>query len=331
SGRAGLVRAVLPCVDDRNFPAVLSDRLSTGLLRDELGFDGVLVSDALIMSGFVSYRTYEKRMIAMVNAGIDVMLWPEENIFDLVEKAVSWGDIPVERIDEAARRVLEMKFASGVMDKSPLPDDLPEEEYASVSNRIAEKGTVLVMDRNNVLPLKQGEVKKALVVISDLPDKLAAMAKPEEDKRFVHIFKGLRERGVSDIEIKLGGNCLDLLDAELKGARYDAVIYIFAEAQPYAIRPSVATMELVWQMSNTIVHNAVAISLYTPYISKENPITPAAVINACSSCPASQRAAVKLMFGEIPFQGKSSVDIGVDYHSIGEWDKIEYKSLAKEN
>lgn len=310
----------LPCVDPRRFPAVLSEKISTDLLRNELGFDGVLVSDALIMSGFVSFRSYEKRMIAQINAGIDVMLWPEEDIFDLLEKAVEWGDIPAERIDESARRQLEMKVASGVIGGNAMKIE-DASDYDDIGRQIAEKGTVLVRDRKKVLPLDQGKVKKVMVYIADFDEK----AEPNpEDKRYKIILDGLKAHG-AEVVLKSKGNCLDIFDFERNGGQYDAVIFLFTQFPNYNIRICGPALEAVWMASNTIKHDPVIVSLYSPYVVTENPAGTAAVINACSDCPASQRAVVKLLYGEIPFKGKSPVPLYADDSAQDEWEKISYK------
>lgn len=316
----------LPCVDDRGFPATISDRISTGLLRDELGFQGVLVTDALIMSGFVSFRNYEKRMIAMINAGADVMLWPEPDIFDLAEKAVAAGDIPESRVDEAARRVLEMKFACGLLgeNKLPAPQD-PGPAYDLASKKIAEKGTVLVTDRNHYLPLDPKQDKNILVVIADEPEKLRG-----QDLRkypgVVHLLNELEARGAS-LTIKSGLNCMYLVNEEMHGVQYDAVLVLFTLKPFYAYRISGATLEMIWMMNNSRHTKVIAVSLLSPYLVTENPLTPATVINACSDCPASQRAAVRIIYGEIEANRQPPQDLLMDEYPLREWEKIHYDSV----
>ena len=315
----------LPCVDDRGFPATLSDRLCIGLLRRELGFEGVLVTDALIMSGFVSFQSYEKRMITMINSGADVMLWPETDIFDLVEKAVDVGDISEKRLDEAAQRVLEMKFACGLLgdNQLPAPKD-PGEAYSLTARKIAEKGTVLVCDRNHFLPLDQKKDRNLLVVVADEPERLR-----DQDlrayPRVVHFLDQLEAHGAR-ITLKTKLNCLYLTDAESNDEKYDAVLVFFTLNPFYSGRISGETTEMVWMMSNFRNSKVIAISLFSPYLITENPWTPAAVINTGSYCPASQRAAVKLIYGEIEANTRPPQDLLMDDHPLEEWDKIQYKS-----
>ena len=70
-------------------PGTVSPDIMTKLLRDELGFEGVVVSDALIMAGFTGWADWETRTIEAFNAGTDVMLWPGKEYFDLMERAIA--------------------------------------------------------------------------------------------------------------------------------------------------------------------------------------------------------------------------------------------------
>ena len=320
AGHIGLTWA-----DDRCLPATLSEKLCTGLLRDELKFEGVLVSDALIMSGFVSFRNPRKRLIAAINAGIDVLLWPEPEVFDVVERAVEAGDIPEKRIEESARRVLEMKIACGVLGDEPVPEVRdPGEEYALTAREIAEKGTVLVSDRNHFLPLDARKDKNILVAVADNRKDLSE-TELKKDPRFDHIVKELEARGAK-LTVKAGLNCLSIASAESHGIQYDAILVLFPAQPFYSYLVSGFAREMVWMMSNFRHTKVIAVSLSSPYVITENPNTPAAVINACSCAPASQRAAVKLMYGEIRANTQPPQDLLLETRAQESWAKIHYRS-----
>ena len=313
----------LPCADESCLPATLSKKLSTELLRGELNFEGVLVSDALIMSGFVSFQDPRKRLIAAIDAGIDVLLWPEPEVFDVIEKAVEAGDIPEERIEESARRVLEMKVACGVLGNEPVPEVRdPGEAYDLTAKEIAEKGTVLVSDRNHFLPLDARKDKNILVAVSDdrkdLPE-----AELKKDPRIVHIVKELEARGAK-LTVKAGLNCLYIADAESHGIQYDAILVLFPAQPFYSYLISGFAREMVWMMSNFRHTKVIAVSLSSPYVITENPNTPAAVINACSCAPASQRAAVKVIYGEIQANKQPPQDLLLETRAQQSWAKVHY-------
>lgn len=315
----------LSWADDRCLPATLSEKISTDLLRDELKFDGVLVSDALIMGGFVSFQDHRKRLIAAVNAGIDVLLWPEPEVFDIVERAVEAGDIPEKRIEESARRVLEMKVASGLLGNEPVPEVRdPGEAYDLTAKEIAEKGTVLVSDRNHFLPLSAEKDKNILVAIADRKD--LPESELRKDPRIVHVIHELEARG-ANLSVKADLNCLSIARAEAHGIRYDAILALFPEQPLYSYLVSGFAREMVWMMSNFRHTKVIAVSLSSPYVITENPNTPAAVINACSCAPASQRAAVKMIYGEIQGAAKPPQDLMQETRAQQAWAKIHYRSV----
>ena len=123
----------LPCVDDRrmsdgNFiPTTLSHKIITGLLKGELGYKGVVITDAIGMAALATLMPENDLYVELLLAGNDMILGPTEqatdNYIDVVEQAVLDGRIPESRIDDACRRVLNMKAVqrigqSGIIGKN---------------------------------------------------------------------------------------------------------------------------------------------------------------------------------------------------------------------
>ncbi len=106
----------LPQLDPSGLPATVSPALVDGLLRDELGFDGVVMSDALNM-GAVSGIPEPELVVASVNAGVDIILIPPsvEAASAALNQAVASGTISQERLDEAVTRVLRLKHDLGLL------------------------------------------------------------------------------------------------------------------------------------------------------------------------------------------------------------------------
>ena len=333
--RAG-VRAImvghiaLPWADDSMLPATLSEKISTKLLREELRFEGVLVSDALVMSGFVSFPDARKRLIAAVNAGIDVLLWPDPECFDILERAVEAGDIPESRIEESALRVLEMKAAAGLIpvresQAETRDGDDSREHFELVAKTVAEKGTVLLADRNGFLPLNLSRGAKILAVIADDPEALQGVDL-RRCPRVSFLLDELETRGAK-VTVRANLNCLAIREMEEHSIHYDAVLVLFTQHPRYAFRLSGMPLEMVWMMNYFERTKVIGISLYSPYLMMENPDTPAAVIHACDDCPASQRAVVRILCGEIPPQRRSSVPMPQAGKALENWEKISYRSL----
>ena len=105
-----------PQVTGEDTPASLSRPLLQSL-RQELGFDGVIVTDSLAMEGITGLYTPGQAAVLAVQAGVDILLMPDglAEAFDAVVAAVEDGTIPQSRIDESAARVLALKAKRGLI------------------------------------------------------------------------------------------------------------------------------------------------------------------------------------------------------------------------
>lgn len=93
-------------------PILFSYEIVTGLLREELGFTGVVITDSLDMAAVTEYYSMEEIVVRSINAGVDMLLCPGSvpRTVDAIEKAVKDGRISEERIDESALRILKAKI-----------------------------------------------------------------------------------------------------------------------------------------------------------------------------------------------------------------------------
>ena len=145
-------------------PVHADKQLLTGVLRDELGYDGVAVSDwEDIIKLHTVYRIAENERHAVklaILAGIDMSMTPQTvsfatHLIDLVKK----GEVPLARVDESVRRILKMKFRSGLFenpypDKS-LADKIASKESHKASQSAAEDAITLLKNKENLLPLSK--------------------------------------------------------------------------------------------------------------------------------------------------------------------------------
>ena len=106
--------ATAPALDDNNVPSSLSRKVITDTLRGELGFQGVIITDALDMTAITDYYTPEEAAVMAIEAGADMLLMPEdfEKAYEAVLAAVQEGKITEERIDESLERIYRVKCAS---------------------------------------------------------------------------------------------------------------------------------------------------------------------------------------------------------------------------
>jgi beta-glucosidase len=132
--------------------------LLTGVLRDELGFQGFVVSDWQGIDQIPG--DYYSDVATAINAGIDMVMVPYDykGFIDTLTKAVESGDVPMERIDEAVRRILTVKADLGLFDGDPLQPGAPlnvigSPEHRELARRAVRQSLVLLENDRNALPL----------------------------------------------------------------------------------------------------------------------------------------------------------------------------------
>lgn len=117
----------MPALDPSGEPATMSEQILTGLLRKELNFDGVVVTDALDMAGARERHGAEEAAVRALLAGADQLLMPADidAALTAVVRAVESGRVPMERVDQAVRRILRLKLRLGLFDGLHLEIDNP--------------------------------------------------------------------------------------------------------------------------------------------------------------------------------------------------------------
>ena len=101
-----------PNVTGDNTPATLSKMMITDILRNDMGFDGMVITDAMNMGAITAQYSSSEAAVAALNAGVDMLLMPEDfqSAYQGVLDAVKDGTVSEERIDESVRRILELKL-----------------------------------------------------------------------------------------------------------------------------------------------------------------------------------------------------------------------------
>lgn len=122
---------------DSLYPATLSHATLTGLLRNQLGYSGVVISDEMSMKAISSYYGLDEAMVLAVKAGVDVLLYNRNRdtsgnslarrVVDVLERSVRNGDIPESRIDESYARIMALKGIVPAAVPSPVSAEVPHE------------------------------------------------------------------------------------------------------------------------------------------------------------------------------------------------------------
>ncbi|WP_198667457.1 glycoside hydrolase family 3 protein [Glycomyces dulcitolivorans] len=153
-----------PALDDSLAPATLSHPILTGLLRERLGFDGVVVTDALDMQGVRTEYGDDRVPVLALLAGADLLLMPPDFplAYEAVLNAVAAGELTEERIDESVRRILALKHSRGIMDGFEADGSAAAETVGSDANRAAAADiadrSVTLLANDGTLPLAGGSV-----------------------------------------------------------------------------------------------------------------------------------------------------------------------------
>ena len=173
----------------------MNRHLLTEILRDEFGFDGIVMADGVALDRLQEAVGDEPHAAALaLFAGVDVSLW--DNVFPYLEDAVKDGLLDESLLDEAVKRVLTLKFEQGLFEHPYLPEDSKEESYTMEkypqSLQLARESVVLLKNQN-VLPLKTSD-QKILVLgpsADDIYRMLGDYTPPVSDENSFTLLKGL--------------------------------------------------------------------------------------------------------------------------------------------
>ena len=154
---------VLPAIDPSGVPATMSYPILTGLLRHELGFRGLIVTDALDMAGATATFPPDVAPVQAVLAGADQLLVPPEmdTAYGAVLDAVNTGVIRRQRLDESVYRILLHKFRHGLfsnpyVDPTTATQVMGAPQHLAAAQAITDRTTTLVKNDSGLLPLTAG-------------------------------------------------------------------------------------------------------------------------------------------------------------------------------
>lgn len=284
-------------------PATLSAKLLIDLLRQELGFAGMIVSDNANMIGLRINTNPEDQIVLSIASGIDMYLNADpEHDFDRLLQGVKDGRVSEERIQDAARRVLEMKARLNLFEDAfgPAPTAEQSKSFQTAARHMADKSITI---------LRQNE---PLVLVLEPGDKVLTATYGH----FSHLF------GESDLEafdqalIERGFEVTHLLNPDSDELRQTAeksrAVFMNISVIPFTtlgnIRMTDSFCTWGWR-SIYLAHPQVAYTAFgSPYLAYEAPNLPR-LIAAYGRSAVSQQAAVKFWLGEIDAQGTLPVQM----------------------
>lgn len=165
---------IVPALDPSGDPATLSHPIVTGVLRERLGYDGVVITDALDMAGVREKYGDDRVPVLAVKAGIDQLLNPPDFplAYNSVLAAVKSGEISEERVEESVLRIFELKDRLGLFDDPYVAERevdrvVGTRAHLAAADRIAERTTTLLVNDDGLLPLNRRRQRDVLVVGAD--------------------------------------------------------------------------------------------------------------------------------------------------------------------
>ncbi|GAB4414524.1 MAG: glycoside hydrolase family 3 N-terminal domain-containing protein [Bacteroidia bacterium] len=164
-GSVMVAHLYVPALDSTPDQATsLSPRVVQGLLRENLGFEGLIITDALNMHGVTKFYPPGEVALQAFLAGNDMLLFPENILLSvrMVRDAVAQGRISQQVLDERVRRILAAKYRAGAAQRTPLQttglaERLNSPESQALRRRLYEAATTLVQNKHSLLPLRDLE------------------------------------------------------------------------------------------------------------------------------------------------------------------------------
>ncbi|MGI8959804.1 MAG: glycoside hydrolase family 3 protein [Bryobacteraceae bacterium] len=298
----------VPAFEPQQVPATVSESVLTGLLRNEIGFRGLIVTDAMDMQGLAALYSQGDAAVRAIEAGADVLLMPSdpEACIRALVAAVKSGRISRQRIDISAAKVMAAKQEVGLLRSrlvklDSISDDLEDPSFAQLAQNVADRAFTLVKDDQRLFPMT-GSAGPCLIVMDEGEFSQRGQTLMTELRRQV---PGLRSYITNPA----------MADPVLTAIASDALtckqIYVAAFVTVAAYRGSVALQGGLNSFMNTLVHGPVPVALVSlgnPYLLRDFPDV-RSYAATFSTSTTSEMAAAKAMLGEIPITGKMPVSI----------------------
>ena len=286
--------------DDAFKPGSINRHINIALLREHLGFQGLIVSDATPMAGLGAYAPRREFVAEVISEGCDVILFspdPQQDLIWLAE-AVDDGRLSMERVDDAVTRLLALKARLRLHDpvSAPPRDRKADAHFAA---DLHARVPTLVKDVQGLFPISPDRQRRVLIISGGIVIPFAPEPLP-----FV-LPDMMRERGF-DVSLYSPGDAIT-------PDRFDLVLYLFGE-ETLLTRNNIhidwhrlmggvlQAMERPWHDVPTAM-----ISFGYPYHLYDAPRVPT-YVNAYAATAPMQAATLAAMMGETPWQGTSPVD-----------------------
>jgi beta-N-acetylhexosaminidase len=309
----------MPSIDPGEFaPATLSRAAVTGLLRDQLGFRGLIYTDSMGMDAVARRMSPGDAAARAVAAGNDVVLHSPDDAaaFEGIRAAVASGEISMAQLDASVRRILEAKARLGLHAKRLVSlDDIAQRVGTRANRAVAEevsrRGMTLIKDDRAQVPLKLARDARVLYLsVLDYPSgwRIAAPSRtfiPELRKRWPN---------VTSIELSDRSTPSEIELVRAMAPRYDALIVsIFVRAASASGRMDLAApltklLQDLARSTNSSKQPYVATLFGNPYVATFLPELPS-VLLTYDFYDLAEASAVRALAGEAPITGRLPIEL----------------------
>jgi beta-N-acetylhexosaminidase len=298
----------VPAFEPEQEPATVSHNILTGLLRNELGFKGIIVTDAMEMQAVAALYPSGEAAVRAIEAGADVVLMPTDPgaCIRAIEAAVRGGRISRQRIDASATKVLAAKqrtglFRSRLVNLDTISEGIQDDKLDALARSVAERAVTLVRDEKHLFPAPSLD-GSCLVVLAESSFSTRGEVLARELARRMPTLKTFVTNPTMPAE---------LLNAIANQTGQCKQIYAAAFITVAASRGSVDLEGGLDNFLKTLVRNPVPVALIAfgnPYLLRAAPDI-GSYAATFSTATTSETAAAKAILGEIPIGGKMPVAI----------------------
>jgi len=293
-----------------NIPATLSPQIITELLRNEFGFKGLIVTDAMDMGGVTTLYEPEESAIKAVQAGVDMVLIPLEieKVIEALIQAVSSGEIQESKINASVKRILEVKAMLGLhknkfVEVDSLREVIASNEHIQEAMRMFENSMTLVKNEGDILPLSENTPKLAVFSLSSDPGEYFAgkIFISEIEEKYPEVMSSYADCYTGEGYIQEGLE---------KAKEVDIIIFVlFSKRRAWkgSVDLEPKHIQLVQETAKGSPP-VIVVSFGSPYFIRHFPEVDA-YLCAFQDSPQAQKTAVKAIFGEIEVRGKLPITL----------------------
>ncbi|MXM63428.1 glycoside hydrolase family 3 protein [Streptomyces sp. HUCO-GS316] len=297
---------MVPALDGSGDPATLSHPILTGILRGELGYDGVVVTDSLGMEGVRTKYGDDRVPVLALKAGADQLLNPPslDIAWNAVLKAVRDGELTESRLDASLLRILRLKAKLRLFDRpyvthAGVRRTVGTRAHLAAADRIAERTTTLLVNEGSLLPLSRRTHRTLLVVGADPASPSGTTGPPTGV-----LATALSELGFTATALSTGTAPSGATIAKAVAAAQEADAVVVGT---YNVTASSAQKTLVEQLTTT-GKPVVAVAIRNPYDVAQLPSV-TACLASYSWTDVELRAAARVIAGRVRPHGKLPVPV----------------------